>query len=48
MNNCTQWSPVISMVLLFNWRVKKVNAYPRCVDAQEARAGADSIDISKM
>jgi hypothetical protein len=32
------------MVLRFKLRVLMVNAYLRCVDAQEARAGAEGID----
>jgi hypothetical protein len=41
-----QWSSVLTMVLRFKLMVKMVNAYLRCVDAQEARAGADGIDRS--
>jgi hypothetical protein len=44
MNNCTQWSSVFTMVIRFRLRVYMVNAYLRCVDAQEARAGAEGID----
>jgi len=44
MNNCMQWSSVLSMVSRFMVRVKKLNAYLRCVDAQEARAGAEGTD----
>jgi len=44
MNNCTQWSFVFPMVLSFKLRVLKVSAYIRCVDAQEARAGAEGMD----
>ena len=44
MNNYTQWSSVFSMVLRFKLRVGMVNTYLRCVDAQEARAGAEGID----
>jgi len=32
------------MVIRFKLRVKMVNAYLRCVNAQEARAGAEEID----
>jgi hypothetical protein len=32
------------MVLRSKLRVKMVNAYLRCVDAQEARAGAEGIN----
>ena len=39
-----QWSSVFTMVLRFKLRVEKVNAYLRCVDAQEARAGVEGID----
>jgi len=44
MNNCTQWSSVFTMVLRSKLRVEMVNAYLRCVDALEARAGAEGID----
>jgi len=44
MNNCTQWSTVFPMVLRFLLRVENVNTYHRCVDAQEAKAGAQGID----
>jgi len=44
MNNCMQWSSVFTMVLRLKLRVSKVNTYLRCVDAQEARAGAEGID----
>jgi len=44
MNNCTQWSPVFTMVLRWKLRVLMVNAYLRHVDAQEARAGVEGID----
>ena len=39
-----QWSSVFTMVLLFKVRVYKVNAYLRCVNSQEARAGVEGID----
>jgi hypothetical protein len=32
------------MVLMINLRVWMVNAYLRCVDAREARAGAEGIN----
>jgi hypothetical protein len=32
------------MVIRFKLRVQKVNAYLRCVNAQEARAGAEDIN----
>ena len=44
MNNCPQWSSVFTMALTFKLRFEMVNAYLRCVDAQEARAGAEGID----
>jgi len=43
-NNCTQWGSVFTMFLSFKLRVKQVNAYLGCVDAQEARAAAAGID----
>jgi len=44
MNNCTQWSSLFTMVLKLKLRVWMVNTYLRCVDAQEARTGAEGID----
>jgi len=44
MNNCTQWSSVFTMVLRFKLRVQKVNAFLRCVNSEEATAGAEGID----
>jgi hypothetical protein len=32
------------MLLRFKLRVSKVNAYLRCLDAQDARAGMEEID----
>jgi hypothetical protein len=46
MNNCTKWSAVFILVLMFKLRVEMVNAYLRCVDAQEDRAGAGGIDAT--
>jgi hypothetical protein len=47
MNSCTQWSPVFTVVftiiLRFNLRVWKVNAYLEWVDAQGATAVTDRI-----
>jgi hypothetical protein len=43
-NNCTQWSSVLILVLMFKLRVQMVNAYLGCVDAHEGRAGAGGID----
>jgi hypothetical protein len=44
MNNCTQWSSVITMGLRFKLRVWMVNTYLRCEDRQEARACTEGID----
>jgi hypothetical protein len=39
-----QWSSVLIVVLWFKLRVSMVDAYLRCVDAQNARAGVEGID----
>jgi len=44
MINCMQLSSVFTMVSRSKLRVYMVNAYVRCVDAQEARAGAEGTD----
>jgi hypothetical protein len=44
MNTCTQWRSIYTIILRFRFRVKMVNAYLRCVDAQEGRAGAEEIE----
>jgi hypothetical protein len=44
MNNCIEWSSVFTTVLKFKLRVQMLNEYLRCVDAQEAKAGAEGID----
>jgi len=48
MKNTIPWSSVFTMVLMFKLRVKMVNSYLRCVDAQEARAGAEVIDATTV
>jgi len=44
MNNCTQWSSVFTTLLLLTLSVSMVNPYPRWVNAQKARAGAEGIN----
>jgi hypothetical protein len=47
MNNCTQWSSVYTIVLWLKLRVQMGNAYLKCVDSQESRAGAERMDGTK-
>ena len=44
LNNGMQWSSIFTMILQFKSRVQKLNSNPRCVDAQEAIAGAEGTD----
>jgi len=44
MNNCMQWSVKFTLIIRFKAMVQMVNAYLRCVRAQEARAGIDGTD----
>jgi hypothetical protein len=41
MNNCTQWSSRLSIVLRIKLRVQKVNAYLTGVNAHEVIAGRE-------